>query len=113
MSNVRAGIFFLPTGNGTAEEVYEQTLELIQATEALGFHAAWVSQLHFQSFRGRLSSPFPFLVRAADRTKKTKTAQLYPCRAIRTQISPTEHRGRGGRPLRPRSVGTLGGASAV
>jgi alkanesulfonate monooxygenase SsuD/methylene tetrahydromethanopterin reductase-like flavin-dependent oxidoreductase (luciferase family) len=69
VSGVRAGLFFHPTGTGTAAEVYEQTLELIQATETAGFHAAWVSQLHFQTFRGRLSSPFPFLVRAADRTR--------------------------------------------
>ena len=69
MSNVSAGLFFHPTGTGTAGEVYERTLELIQESETLGFHTAWVSQLHFQSFRGRLSSPFPFLVRAADRTR--------------------------------------------
>jgi alkanesulfonate monooxygenase SsuD/methylene tetrahydromethanopterin reductase-like flavin-dependent oxidoreductase (luciferase family) len=47
---------------------------LIQAAEAAGFHAAWVSQLHFQAFRGRLSSPFPFLVRAADRTRQIDLA---------------------------------------
>ena len=69
MSNVRAGVFFHPTGTGTAEEVYENTLQLIQESEAAGFQAAWVSQLHFQTFRGRLSSPFPFLVRAAERTR--------------------------------------------
>jgi alkanesulfonate monooxygenase SsuD/methylene tetrahydromethanopterin reductase-like flavin-dependent oxidoreductase (luciferase family) len=74
MSNVRSGLFFHPTGTGTTEEVYENTLELIQATEAAGFHTAWVSQLHFQSFRGRLSSPFPFLVRAADRTRDIELA---------------------------------------
>jgi alkanesulfonate monooxygenase SsuD/methylene tetrahydromethanopterin reductase-like flavin-dependent oxidoreductase (luciferase family) len=74
MSNVRAGLFFHPTGTGTAAEVYENTLLLIQEAEAAGFHAAWVSQLHFQSFRGRLSSPFPFLVRAADRTRNIDLA---------------------------------------
>lgn len=68
MTQVRSGLFFHPTGSGSAQEVYEDTLQLIQETEAAGFHTAWVSQLHFQSFRGRLSSPFPFLVRAADRT---------------------------------------------
>jgi alkanesulfonate monooxygenase SsuD/methylene tetrahydromethanopterin reductase-like flavin-dependent oxidoreductase (luciferase family) len=67
--SVRAGLFFHPTGTGTAEDVYEKTLELIQHAEVLGFDAAWISQLHFQTFRGRVSSPFPFLVRAADRTK--------------------------------------------
>jgi alkanesulfonate monooxygenase SsuD/methylene tetrahydromethanopterin reductase-like flavin-dependent oxidoreductase (luciferase family) len=67
--SVRAGLFFHPTGTGTAEDVYEKTLELIQQAEALGFDAVWISQLHFQTFRGRLSSPFPFLVRAADRTR--------------------------------------------
>lgn len=69
MTQVKSGLFFHPTGNGTASEVYENTLQLIQEAEAAGFHAAWVSQLHFQTFRGRLSSPFPFLVRAADRTR--------------------------------------------
>jgi alkanesulfonate monooxygenase SsuD/methylene tetrahydromethanopterin reductase-like flavin-dependent oxidoreductase (luciferase family) len=74
MSRVRAGIFVHPTGTGTAEEVYEDTLWLFQAAEAAGFHAAWVSQLHFQTFRGRLSSPFPFLVRAAERTRSIELA---------------------------------------
>lgn len=74
MSNVRSGLFFHPTGAGSAAEVYEDTLQLIQETEAAGFHTAWVSQLHFQSFRGRLSSPFPFLVRAADRTHTIELA---------------------------------------
>jgi len=69
MSNVRSGLFFHPTGTASAGEVYENTLQLIQEAESAGFHAAWVSQLHFQTFRGRLSSPFPFLVRAADRTR--------------------------------------------
>jgi alkanesulfonate monooxygenase SsuD/methylene tetrahydromethanopterin reductase-like flavin-dependent oxidoreductase (luciferase family) len=71
---VRAGVFFHPTGTGTAEEVYEKTVELIQQAEALGFDAAWISQLHFQTFRGRVSSPFPFLVRAADRTRSIALA---------------------------------------
>lgn len=74
MSPVRAGIFMHPTGAGSAAEVYEDTLRLIQAAESAGFHAAWVSQLHFQPFRGRLSSPFPFLVRAADRTRSIELA---------------------------------------
>lgn len=74
MNEVRSGLFFHPTGTGTAAEVYENTLQLIQEAEAAGFHAAWVSQLHFQSFRGRLSSPFPFLVRAADRTRQIDLA---------------------------------------
>jgi alkanesulfonate monooxygenase SsuD/methylene tetrahydromethanopterin reductase-like flavin-dependent oxidoreductase (luciferase family) len=68
MNEVRSGLFFHPTGSGPAEAVYESTLQLIAEAESAGFHAAWVSQLHFQAFRGRLSSPFPFLVRAADRT---------------------------------------------
>src|SRR5690349_19339784 len=74
MTHVRAGIFVHPTGAGTAAEVYENTLRLIQAAEKARFHAAWVSQLHFQSFRGRLSSPFPFLVRAAERTRRIDLA---------------------------------------
>lgn len=51
------------------EQVYEETLELIRVAEEEGIHSAWVSQLHFQGFRGRLSSPFPFLVKAGERTK--------------------------------------------
>jgi len=69
MSQTRAGIFIHPTGNGPIEQVYEETLELIRVAEEEGIHSAWVSQLHFQPFRGRLSSPFPFLVRAAERTQ--------------------------------------------
>lgn len=74
MTQVKSGLFFHPTGAGTAEEVYEDTLELIRETEAAGFHTTWVSQLHFQTYRGRLSSPFPFLVRAAERTKHIELA---------------------------------------
>lgn len=74
MSKVKSGLFFHPTGSGSAADVYENTVELIQETEAAGFHTAWVSQLHFQNFRGRLSSPFPFLVRAADRTRHIELA---------------------------------------
>jgi alkanesulfonate monooxygenase SsuD/methylene tetrahydromethanopterin reductase-like flavin-dependent oxidoreductase (luciferase family) len=69
MSQVRAGVFFHPTGSGPIEEIYEETLELIRIAEEEGIYSAWVSQLHFQPFRGRLSSPFPFLVKAAERTK--------------------------------------------
>ncbi len=74
MSQVKAGVFIHPTGRGPAEQVYEETLELIRVAEEEGIYSAWVSQLHFQPFRGRLSSPFPFLVRAADRTKRIQLA---------------------------------------
>ena len=69
MSAVRAGVFFHPTGAGPVAQVYENTLELIRIAEEEGIQSAWVSQLHFQPFRGRLSSPFPFLVKAAERTR--------------------------------------------
>jgi alkanesulfonate monooxygenase SsuD/methylene tetrahydromethanopterin reductase-like flavin-dependent oxidoreductase (luciferase family) len=74
MSEVRAGVFIHPTGSGPIEDVYEETLELIRIAEEEGIHSAWVSQLHFQAFRGRLSSPFPFLVKAAERTKLIQLA---------------------------------------
>jgi alkanesulfonate monooxygenase SsuD/methylene tetrahydromethanopterin reductase-like flavin-dependent oxidoreductase (luciferase family) len=69
MSKARAGIFIHPTGAGPVEQIYEDTLELIRVAEEEGIYSAWVSQLHFQPFRGRLSSPFPFLVKAAERTR--------------------------------------------
>jgi len=74
MSHVRAGIFIHPSGRGKIEQVYDDTLELIRVAEEEGLHTVWVSQLHFQTFRGRLSSPFPFLVRAADRTQHIQLA---------------------------------------
>ncbi|PAW79946.1 MAG: hypothetical protein B9S32_01060 [Verrucomicrobia bacterium Tous-C9LFEB] len=74
MSQVKAGVFIHPTGEGPTEKVYEETLELIRIAEEVGIHTAWVSQLHFQTFRARLSSPFPFLVKAAEHTKKIQLA---------------------------------------
>ncbi len=74
MSQVKAGVFIHPTGEGATEKVYEETLELIRVAEEVGIHTAWVSQLHFQTFRARLSSPFPFLVKVAEHTKKIQLA---------------------------------------
>lgn len=50
--------------------LYQQTLELFEAAEALGFDSAWLAQHHFASESGRLPSPLLLLAAAAERTRR-------------------------------------------
>ena len=49
--------------------LYQQTLELFEAAEALGFDSGWLAQHHFASENGRLPSPLVLLGAAAERTR--------------------------------------------
>ena len=68
--------------------VYEEVLDLIVVAEELGYHSARVTQHHFGERYGRLPSPLPFLVTAAERTKhirltgKAGTHEGYPYETI-------------------------------
>ncbi|MEK6418392.1 MAG: LLM class flavin-dependent oxidoreductase [Burkholderia gladioli] len=50
--------------------VLDETLALIEAAEALGYHGAWVAQHHFGRESGRLPSPLVLLAAAARRTRR-------------------------------------------
>ncbi|AOJ94779.1 LLM class flavin-dependent oxidoreductase [Burkholderia multivorans] len=50
--------------------VLHETLELIEAAEALGFDSAWVAQHHFGQETGRLPAPLVLLAAAARRTRR-------------------------------------------
>ncbi len=49
--------------------LYQQTLELFEAAEELGFDSGWLAQHHFASENGRLPSPLVLLSAAAERTR--------------------------------------------
>lgn len=49
--------------------LYQQTLELFEAAEELGFDSGWLAQHHFASENGRLPSPLVLLGAAAERTR--------------------------------------------
>lgn len=50
--------------------VLHETLELIEAAEALGFDSAWVAQHHFGQETGRLPAPLVLLAAAARHTRR-------------------------------------------
>ncbi|ANI15743.1 monooxygenase [Pseudomonas citronellolis] len=49
--------------------LYQQTLELFEAAEELGFDSGWLAQHHFASESGRLPSPLVLLAAVAERTR--------------------------------------------
>ncbi|NIG00422.1 LLM class flavin-dependent oxidoreductase, partial [Burkholderia sp. Ax-1720] len=55
---------------GPDTRVLHETLALIEAAEALGYHGAWVAQHHFGRESGRLPSPLVLLAAAARRTRR-------------------------------------------
>ncbi len=49
--------------------LYQQTVELFEAAEDLGYDSGWLAQHHFASENGRLPSPLLLLGAAAERTR--------------------------------------------
>lgn len=68
----RLGFLTHVEGKGDPAKIYEETLQLFVAAEALGFDAVWIAQHHFHIHPGRLPSPFPFLAAAAQRTRRIR-----------------------------------------
>lgn len=59
-------------GAGDPRQIYQNTLQLYQTADQLGFDVGWIAQHHLQDEDGRLPSPFPFLAAAAERTKQIR-----------------------------------------
>ena len=66
--NIRLGFLTHTEGTGTAYQIYQETLALFAAADALGFDVGWLAEHHFKPVAGRLPSLFPFLAAAAQRT---------------------------------------------
>lgn len=69
---MKLGVVFQPSFVPSLEQHPEQQLvELVDdavLAEALGFHAVWVTEHHFQPFGGLLSAPVVFLAAVSQRT---------------------------------------------
>jgi alkanesulfonate monooxygenase SsuD/methylene tetrahydromethanopterin reductase-like flavin-dependent oxidoreductase (luciferase family) len=68
-SPFRLGFLTHSEGAGDPARIYQETLELFEAADELGFDVGWVAQHHLQERDGRLPAPFPFLAAAAQRTR--------------------------------------------
>lgn len=68
----RLGLFLQVDRAPNVAGTYDEVLDLIVAAEALGYHSARVTQHHFGERYGRLPSPLPFLVTAAERTRRIR-----------------------------------------
>lgn len=68
----RLGFLTHVEGAGDPHRIYQESLELFEAADELGFDVGWVAQHHLQPLAGRLPSPFPFLAAAAQRTKRIR-----------------------------------------
>lgn len=68
----RLGFLTHVEGTGDPRRIYQESLELFQAADELGFDVGWVAQHHLQPLAGRLPAPFPFLAAAAERTKNIR-----------------------------------------
>ena len=65
----RLGLFLQVDRAPNVPNTYDEVLDLIVAAEELGYHSARMTQHHFGERYGRLPSPLPFLVTAAERTR--------------------------------------------
>lgn len=68
----RLGLFLQVDRAPDVAGTYDEVLDLIVAAEELGYHSARVTQHHFGERYGRLPSPLPFLVTAAERTRRIR-----------------------------------------
>ncbi len=68
----RLGFLSHLRGRADAEQAYQESLEIFDAADRLGFDAAWVAQHHFKDMGGMLPSPFPFLAAVAERTQSLR-----------------------------------------
>ncbi|CAG9202575.1 Bac_luciferase domain-containing protein [Paraburkholderia tropica] len=67
---LRLGLLTRVYAPDASPRVLHETLELIEAAEALGFDSAWVAQHHFGRETGRLPAPLVLLAAAARRTRR-------------------------------------------
>lgn len=65
----RLGLFLQVDRAPNVQSTYAEVLDLIVAAEQFGYHSARVTQHHFGERYGRLPSPLPLLVAAAERTR--------------------------------------------
>ncbi|MCX6047487.1 MAG: LLM class flavin-dependent oxidoreductase [Chloroflexi bacterium] len=68
----RLGLFLQVDRAPNVPSTYDEVLDLIVAAEELGYHSARVTQHHFGERYGRLPSPLPLLVAAAERTRRIR-----------------------------------------
>ena len=68
----RLGLFLQVDRAPHIQSTYAEVLDLIVAAEQLGYHSARVTQHHFGERYGRLPSPLPLLVAAAERTRQIR-----------------------------------------
>jgi alkanesulfonate monooxygenase SsuD/methylene tetrahydromethanopterin reductase-like flavin-dependent oxidoreductase (luciferase family) len=71
-NSFRLGFLTHLEGAGDPRRIYEESLELFEAADELGFEVGWIAQHHLQELAGRLPSPFPFLAAAAERTRRIR-----------------------------------------
>ena len=66
------GLFFqLPVWpEQRADDRYEETLRQIELADSLGFHVAWLAELHFEANYGVMPSPFLVAAAATQRTSR-------------------------------------------
>lgn len=65
----RLGFLTHVEGTGDPATIYQETLQIFEAADQLGFDVGWIAQHHFRIHPGRLPSPFLFLAAAAQRTQ--------------------------------------------
>lgn len=68
----RLGFFTRLLDDVSAGERYRLALEQIRHAEALGFHAVWVAQHHFDAAEGGLPAPLVFFASVAAQTKRIR-----------------------------------------
>jgi alkanesulfonate monooxygenase SsuD/methylene tetrahydromethanopterin reductase-like flavin-dependent oxidoreductase (luciferase family) len=70
---------------GTSEaEAFEQAMAEVAATEAYGFDAIWLAEIHFQKDRSLLAAPLAVAAALAGRTRRIKLG-------IAVQVLPLSH----------------------
>jgi alkanesulfonate monooxygenase SsuD/methylene tetrahydromethanopterin reductase-like flavin-dependent oxidoreductase (luciferase family) len=71
MPPLRLGFFTHLIGTD-ARRTYQETLELAEAADALGYDVFWVAQHHLQADAGLLPAPLPFLAVVAERARRIR-----------------------------------------
>lgn len=75
--------FQCPPGMNEAQG-FDESLEEMTTAEALGFHAVWLAEIHFQKGRSLLASPLVVATAIAQRTRRVKIG-------IAVQVLPLSH----------------------
>src|ERR1700685_3138942 len=61
-----------PWDEGAERRMFEQSLDLAELADQLGFHAVWVTEHHFLEEYSHASAPEVFLGAVSQRTKEIK-----------------------------------------